>query len=40
MARELVLEASLARRGDLIVITAGLPLTVPGSTNLLKVHII
>ena len=38
MASEVALETTLARRGDLIVITAGLPLTVPGSTNLLKVH--
>ncbi len=40
MAREVVLATSIARKGDLIVITAGLPLTVPGSTNLLKVHIV
>jgi pyruvate kinase len=33
-----VLEAGLARRGDLIVITAGIPLSVPGSTNLVKIH--
>ncbi|MBA7683739.1 Pyruvate kinase [subsurface metagenome] len=38
IAREVALEMSVARRGDLIVVTAGLPLTVPGSTNLLKVH--
>jgi len=40
MAKKVVLEMNAARRGDLIVITAGLPLTVPGSTNLLKVHIV
>ena len=40
MARKVVLEASVARRGDLIVTTAGLPLAVPGSTNLLKVQIV
>ena len=38
IASEAALETTAARRGDLIVITAGLPLTVPGSTNLLKVH--
>ena len=26
--------------GDLVVITAGTPLGVPGSTNLIKVHVI
>jgi len=39
MAKKVVLATSVARKGDLIVITAGLPLAVPGSTNLLKVHI-
>ena len=38
LAREVVLETGIARRGDLVVITAGLPLRVPGSTNLVKVH--
>jgi len=38
LAREVALETSIARRGDLVVITAGLPLRVPGSTNLVKVH--
>jgi len=38
LAREVALETDVARRGDLIVITAGLPLAVPGSTNLVKVH--
>jgi len=37
-ARKISLETSIARRGDLVVITAGLPLAVPGSTNLIKVH--
>jgi pyruvate kinase len=26
--------------GDLVVITAGVPANVPGTTNLLKVHIV
>lgn len=34
----LCLETGIARRGDLIVITAGLPIAVPGTTNLLKVE--
>lgn len=38
LARGIALEASIAKRGDLVVITAGLPLRVPGSTNLVKVH--
>ena len=38
LAREVTLEAGIARKGDLVVITAGLPLNVPGSTNLIKVH--
>jgi pyruvate kinase len=38
LAREVVLETGIARRGDLVVITAGLPLRVPGNTNLVKVH--
>lgn len=31
-------ESGVARKGDLIVITAGLPLAVPGTTNMLKVE--
>jgi len=38
LAREAALETGITRRGDLIVITAGLPLAVPESTNLIKVH--
>jgi pyruvate kinase len=38
LARETALETSVAKKGDLVVITAGLPLAVPGSTNLVKVH--
>jgi pyruvate kinase len=38
IARKAALEAKLAKKGDLIIITAGLPLRVPGSTNLVKVH--
>ena len=32
------LDSGLARKGDLIVITAGLPLAIPGTTNMLKVE--
>ena len=32
------MEAKLARSGDLVVVTAGIPLTVSGSTNLVKIH--
>jgi pyruvate kinase len=38
LAGEATLETNLARQGDLVVITAGIPLTVPGSTNLVKIH--
>jgi pyruvate kinase len=33
-------ESGVAKKGDLIVITAGLPLAVPGTTNMLKVEMI
>jgi pyruvate kinase len=38
LASEVALETHTARSGDLIVITAGIPLNLPGSTNLIKVH--
>ncbi len=38
LARQVALERGVAARGDLIVITAGIPMTVPGSTNMVKVH--
>lgn len=34
------LEAGLIANGDLVVITAGVPVGVPGTTNLLKVHVV
>jgi len=34
------LEAKLIRCGDLVVLTAGVPAGVPGSTNLIKVHVV
>ncbi len=37
-AAEVAKATGIAGRGDLIIITAGLPLAVPGSTNLVKVH--
>jgi pyruvate kinase len=37
-ARELVLKEGLAVKGDRVVITAGVPFDVPGSTNTLKVE--
>lgn len=40
LARKVALETGVANKGDLIVITAGIPLAVSGSTNLLKVHAI
>jgi pyruvate kinase len=38
MGREAVKKAGLARSGDLVVITGGVPIGVPGTTNLLKVE--
>ena len=38
LAGEATLETNLAKRGDLIVVIAGIPLGVPGSTNLIKIH--
>ena len=38
LASEAALETNLAKRGDLIVVIAGIPLGVPGSTNLIKIH--
>ena len=37
-ASQAAVETNLAKRGDLIVIIAGIPLAVPGSTNLIKIH--
>jgi len=36
-AAELARDVGVARKGDLVVVTAGIPIGVPGSTNLLKV---
>jgi pyruvate kinase len=38
LARQSALETGIVKTGDLIVITAGIPLRVPGQTNLLKVE--
>ena len=40
LARDVAIETTAAERGDLIVVTAGLPLAVAGSTNLVKLHTI
>lgn len=37
---EASLNAGLIRRGDLVVITAGVPVGVPGTTNMIKVHVV
>jgi len=34
------LQAGFIKNGDLVVITAGVPVGVPGTTNLLKVHVV
>jgi len=38
VARERILAAGLARPGDRVVVTAGVPFDVPGTTNLVKVE--
>jgi pyruvate kinase len=37
-AKEVVVARQLASRGDRIIVTAGVPFDVPGTTNLLKVE--
>ena len=37
-AEELLLKESLVRRGQKFIFTAGVPVGISGSTNLLKVH--
>ncbi|HEX4932841.1 MAG TPA: pyruvate kinase, partial [Gemmatimonadaceae bacterium] len=37
-AREALLERGLAREGDKVIVTAGVPFDVPGTTNLLKIE--
>ena len=39
-ARDTLLEKAYVNRGDLIVVTAGVPFEVPGTTNLLKVEVV
>jgi pyruvate kinase len=39
-AVEMATESGLVKTGDLVVITAGLPLGVPGMTNILKAHVV
>jgi len=40
VARDMLLGRGYAREGDLIVVTAGVPFEVPGTTNLLKVEVV
>jgi pyruvate kinase len=40
VARDTLLGKGYAREGDLIVVTAGVPFEVPGTTNLLKVEVV
>ena len=34
------METGIVKSGDLVVLTAGLPIGIPGMTNILKVHIV
>lgn len=38
LASEVALQTRVSRRGNLVVVTAGIPLNLPGSTNLVKIH--
>jgi len=37
-ARERIVALGLARRGDAVVVTAGIPFDVPGNTNVMKIE--
>ena len=39
-AEQATVEQKLLKKGDLVIITAGVPIGVPGTTNLIKVHTI
>ena len=39
-ALEVVARSELARKGDRVIVTAGVPLDVPGTTNLMKVEVV
>lgn len=39
-AVQTAMEADLLKEGDLVVITGGIPLGVPGTTNFIKVHVV
>ncbi len=39
-AHAAILQRDLAREGDRVVVTAGVPFDVPGSTNLMKVEVV
>lgn len=40
IARRILVEDGLGKKGDMVVVTAGVPFEVPGTTNLLKVEVI
>ncbi|MEK6602356.1 MAG: pyruvate kinase alpha/beta domain-containing protein [Candidatus Binatota bacterium] len=40
MAQKKALELKIVKRGDLVAITAGLPLHQPGTTNLITVKVV
>ena len=40
MATEVAQKAGLIKAGDVVVLTAGLPVGVPGTTNMIKVHLV
>ncbi len=40
LARQIIVERKLAAPGDRVIVTAGVPFDIPGSTNLLKVEVV
>ncbi len=40
LARQIIIERKLANPGDRVIVTAGVPFDIPGSTNLLKVEVL
>jgi pyruvate kinase len=39
-SREVIARTGIAKKGDRVLVTAGVPFDVPGSTNLLKVEVL
>ncbi len=40
MAEKVIVEQNLVKEGDIVIVTAGIPVGIPGQSNLLKVHVV